>query len=391
MIHYSRSGVYASVKQTLLMPISWPHWLRLPNDRWRANPTVVPYVRSWWRTATWWPSESTEAVQSSLLRILSFAHRERIAVSPLVTNFAFELRGLRRFRYKRFAKRITSGMAWIDAAEQTPGILDEDLTLSLRFATQTGTLTQVYDRLLQHLLKPQGHFRLTALRLMAFNLIFLQIFAFLALFIFSTYDKLLKDLGASKPIAFDILLKVSSFIPPFMALAIIALGLWLLVTMSAKCRRYVNKVRFAVQSRLGLRSNSAQVLHLLAISLEAGRPIEGALSTLARHHFDRNARTKLLYVRNEIELGAEVWTSLQQASFISSLEADAVRLCPGTRSQSWLLHQLADKRELASGKQRTRLGFIAYSLTLLISSLLVLLIGVAHFQILRQIMGVTGF
>ena len=64
--------------------------------------------------------------------------------------------------------------------------------------------------------------------------------------------------------------------------------------------------------------HTADVLEKLGVAIEAGRPIAGALSTLARYHFDPTLRHQLLYIRNEVEQGADVWQSMAAIGLLSA-------------------------------------------------------------------------
>ena len=84
---------------------SFAHWMRFRAARWRLS--------------TWWLSDTLDAMQHSLLRILAVAHRERLELAPLVANLAEEHRGRYRRRLRRLARRLNEGTALVDALEQT--------------------------------------------------------------------------------------------------------------------------------------------------------------------------------------------------------------------------------------------------------------------------------
>jgi type II secretory pathway component PulF len=94
---------------------------------------------------------------------------------------------------------------------------------------------------------------------------------------------------------------------------------------------------------------AADVLQKLSIAVSAGRPISGALSTLARYHFDPRIRHKLLFVRNELEHGADVWQSMAAIRLMTQPEVDLMKSAERAGNQSWALEQLA-----AGNKRRTQ-------------------------------------
>ena len=96
--------------------------------------------------------------------------------------------------------------------------------------------------------------------------------------------------------------------------------------------------------------HAADVLQKLGIASAAGRPIPGALSTLARYHFVPDVRHKLLFVRNEVELGADVFSSMTAVGLLSPPELRLLQTAERVGNRPWVLDQLA-----AVKQRRTRL------------------------------------
>jgi general secretion pathway protein F len=65
------------------------------------------------------------------------------------------------------------------------------------------------------------------------------------------------------------------------------------------------------------------------------------------YHFDRNFRQKLLYARNEVEQGVDVWQSLSDAKLLSVPESYAVASAPSNRVRAWILRRLASVKQSA--------------------------------------------
>ena len=92
-------------------------------------------------------------------------------------------------------------------------------------------------------------------------------------------------------------------------------------------------------------------MNLLSVSLRAGRPLAGALSTLARYHYDTLIRHKLLFVRNEIEQGADIWESMATARLLSTQESRALDCSTSSETRAWSMNQLAKlRRDQVSGR-----------------------------------------
>jgi general secretion pathway protein F len=101
---------------------------------------------------------------------------------------------------------------------------------------------------------------------------------------------------------------------------------------------------------------AADVLQKLGLAVDAGRPISGALSTLARYHFDPTVRHKLLFVRNEVEQGAEVWKSLLAVGLVNDPERRALEAADMLGNRPWTLDQLAVTKRRRTMRRFERLS-----------------------------------
>lgn len=298
-----------------------------------------------WRITPWWPSDSLRIRQLSLLRILRAAFQRRLDPVPLIRNLGAEHRGRYRRILRRLAARISSGTTVVDALEQTPDALSDSMVLALRFASQSGTLTQAYDELLH----PAAH---DAQYLQASVRSFVAYWSIpaLALCVFLTYaytkyvpmlNRFNQDFGTDETYYFPPFRSAVNFfgsLGPALLIAVVILG-WLLT--AGQTRRFLRRSSIGRLFPNVARVRSVEFLRLLASAIDAGRPLPGALSTLARYHFDRGLREKLLYARNEVEQGQDVWVSLADAKLLTKKESAALSSAPTSEVRSWTLRQLA--------------------------------------------------
>lgn len=380
-------GIAERISRVLLWDIGpWLSWLRTL----LTHPLVTFRPRSTWRVATWWPSESASAVQRSLLRILAVAHQERLDLPTLLQNFADEHRGFRRFRLQRLAKRVAAGTPIVDSLEQTPDVLRDQDVLALRFASQSGILTDVYRDLLN---APETDRRLAKAAIIrvvmyaaAMTLAVVLIVSFLGNSVAPKIAQMAEEFGVMVPPSIHTLKLISRWLSDFAWLWILMAGLFLLVFVSGRVRRVFRRGFSDWRARLGLSSRSAELLRLLSLATDAGRPISGALSTLGRYHFDKVIRQRLLFIRNEVEQGAEAWDCLREAKFITSNEADAIRQCSDGKSQAWLLRQLAIARETTTTTRYQRIAAWGQPVIVLIGAAVVSWLSVGHFQFISQLL-----
>jgi type II secretory pathway component PulF len=349
--------------------------------------------RTRWRVTTWWPNESRIVVQKSLLRILIFAHQHQLELPRIVRNFANEHRGLRRLRLLTLSKRLAKGLPLVEAVEQTPGVLNEQNVLALRFASQLGVFNHSFcdqiqssDRDREIAMSGLARVSLYALAMLLVMALYL---GFTGSFIGPRLMGLANEYGMAS--SWPTFLKsVYELGGDYIAWAIGLLGLGTMVLLfSSQARRYLSKRFRRLYSWLGLSSHTAELLALLSHAAEQGRPISGSLSTLARYHYDRLTRQQLLFIRNEVEQGADVWACFCDAKFITDDEASAIRQCPDSRSQGWLLRQLSESRDAIITARYRMLTALAHPLVTIVFALLIGVICFAQFQFLTDLISVT--
>lgn len=342
-----------------------------PGDRVRAP--IWKKTGPTWYLSTWWPGESLDSMQYSLLSLLAVAHEERLDPKPLIAALADEHRGRYRRRLRLLAKRLDSKTTIVPALEKTPYALSDSVVLSLRFGSQSGTLAQTYKQLIDTE-KPQvDEYRTTQSNARGYSAVLAGtmalILTFFMFFIFPTIKKMFDEFELKLPIAFQSLAMFVELVSSsllLVVLAFFALG-WLV--WSYRSRRFFRRqVADRVLGRSSL-LRSSQLLRMLSVAVEAGRPLAGSLSTLAKYHFDKNIRQRLLSARNEVEQGVPAWTSLVDAKIISPDEFQALSASSSSRDQSWTLRQLATvKQAISDQRVLVRTAFIQPIVILIFAS-----------------------
>ena len=359
----------------------------VPGDRGRA-----PFWKKagpTWFLSTWWPGESLDSMQYSLLSLLAIAHEERLDPKPLIAALADEHRGRYRRRLRLLAKRLDSKTTIVPALEKTPYALSDNVVLSLRFGSQSGTLTQTYEQLIESE-KPlvgesrttQGNARGYWAVLAGTMALMLTCFTF---FIFPTFKRMFDEFELKLPIAFQRLLMFGELVSSNLLLVILAcFGLgWSIWSYSSR-RFFRREVADRVMGRSSL-LRSSQLLRMLSVAVEAGRPLAGSLSTLAKYHFDKDIRQRLLSARNEVEQGVPAWTSLVDAKIISPDEFQALSGSASSRDQSWTLRQLATvKQAISNQRVIVRTAFI-HPIVILIFASVVLWICFSFLSVLANL------
>lgn len=339
---------------------SWfPTFRRLANKR---IPFPIP---------TLWPWRTGAARRRSLLRLIAAGIEEKLPLGPLVEVWAADERGPQKYRVERLARLLNDGTPLPDAVEQVPGVLRDEDVLAIRFDAQSGTQTAAVRELLDESAMSSNRpprVRNSILYLGTILLIGFVLVSFLQFKIVPEFNKILEEFDQDPPSAFEWSIRLSNVFARYWwvgALAALAL-VW--SAFSAGPGRFI---RYAILGRFfePLRElRAADVLQKLGIATGAGRPVPGALSTLARYHFDPTTRHKLLFVRNEVEQGADVWQSMNAVELLTQPEVRLLTTAERVGNRPWALKQLAWGK-----RQRTERGLERLSQLLL--PVLVLVLG----------------
>ena len=128
---------------------------------------------------------------------------------------------------------------------------------------------------------------------------------------------------------------------------------------------------------------------MIAIASNAGRPMAGALSTLARYHFDSTLRNKLSFVRNEMEQGANLWQSMSAVDLLTDADVRALNLAERLGNRTWVLTQLANAKNRRAIRRLDYASQLVLPAVVLLMGLFVLFQALALFTPLTNI--IRGF
>jgi type II secretory pathway component PulF len=133
---------------------------------------------------------------------------------------------------------------------------------------------------------------------------------------------------------------------------------------------------------------AADVLQKLRVAATAGRPIPGALSTLARYHFDPATRHELLVVRNDLEQGMPVWPSMSAAGLLSSPESNLLVVAERQGSPAWALEQLVEVKQQRVARRLERAGeFLLPAIVLLMAMLVIFQVSLIFVPLITLLEG----
>ncbi|WP_254512297.1 type II secretion system F family protein [Anatilimnocola floriformis] len=323
-----------------------------------------------------WPWTTTFAQQRALLRLIAVAQEENLPLAPLLEQWADDESGLQQFRVRRLARLIAGGRSVADAAEAVPGVLRDEDILTLRFDAQSGTRTAAVRASLVHPaavgFQAWQYFRSMFIYFGTVLPISLALILFGQLRILPRLDRIFSDFGRRRPAIFA--WSVNS-LEPYSNLLLISALLLLIVIIWLFSTRMGRLLRWSLAGSLFrfLREwRAADVLQKLQVAASAGRPIPGALSTLAQFHPDPKLRHELLVVRNDVEQGLPVWQSMSQVGLLSPAEANLIVVAEQQGSPTWALEQLVEVKQRRVAARLEKVGeFLLPAFVLLMAGLVI--------------------
>jgi type IV pilus assembly protein PilC len=322
------------------------------------------------------------------MRLIAVGIEEKLPLAPLLEAWSADQRGVQRYRVLRVVNLLSRGASLADALEQVPGVLHEDEILAIRFDAQSGTVTttireNVDEESAKSPERPTG-FRSTIMYVCTVMLLGLPVVVFIQMKIMPKLNGILHEYGMGMPRVTEWSVQLARAFESYGWLAILAVIVFLSSMLFASPGRLLRRAaRRLFDPFSDLRS--ADLLRKLAIATGAGRPMAGALSTLARYHFDSAIRHKLLFVRNEMEQGADLWQSMNDVDLIKSPEVRVMDLAERVGNRSWALTQLAYGKRQRATRRLERLSQFLLPVAVLLMGLFVLIQVLAVFVPVIQI------
>ncbi|MEO0529609.1 MAG: type II secretion system F family protein [Planctomycetota bacterium] len=342
-------------------------------------------------TAVFGPARATRAQRRSLLRLVASAAENRLPLAGTIDALADEERGRQRKRLIRLAESLRSGVALPDALERQPTLLGEEERLMVRFASESGTLAPTIRRSLERTSDESSVTGGNAYRIAAYGLLLvfvgLPIAIFVQMVLTSEMIYIYYDFGLEPPPLLQVNQLLSEWIAPACIVWLVALLAVLWLRLFDWPFGYVRRVLLPRLSKSFRDRQIATVLRTLGDSAQSGRPIAGAVATLARYHYDPQLRNQLLYLRNELGLGADLWSTLSAEGGLTECEQAALVAADRLGTRGWTLAALADARRRRADTRQACRSAIALPLVVLVFGAFVTVQALGVFSFLARLIG----
>lgn len=328
--------------------------------------------------------------QDTLLRLLCIAADNGLPPAEVAVAFANDCFGRRRRRLQQFANRLTSGSTLGDAIELTPRLLPDRAITAVRFGSEMGTFSASLRVAAEEMdtATEDAVQRVTDTLVYVLTITFFAtvVLSFLLIKIVPTLVAILNDFEMPTPPMTQLLIEVSAGLAEFSLLFVLLFLLLIWLVATGRVNRSLRSGWLSRVLRIENHSSTAAVLSQLAITKEAGRPLDAAISTLARHHHSPRARRSLVRTRDAIDEDQSIWNALANQGLVSRAEAEALEISTRVGNTPWVLRQMVAMRRRLAGR---RLQIISQLLMPLCVTLLAFVVAFVALAIAFPIFQVT--
>jgi type II secretory pathway component PulF len=328
--------------------------------------------------------------QDSLLVILAIAAEGNMPLAPTVAAFADQYKGNYRRRIMNLAAKLDSGRSVPEALEGVRRVVSRDALLLARVGDQTGRLPQALRMAASSRSSQLPIWTAIATRiayLLALLFVMQTICGFMLYFIIPKFEAIFKDFGVPLPLSTIWMIEGSHFIVKygFFTAWIPPLELLLLIFLPFSFAGWVNyDVPFF--DRFLKRRHMALVLRALSLVVEAGKPIEVGLTTLASHYPTLWVRRELIKVDDQVQLG-ELWISaLERQGIIQTSDAQVLISASEVGNLAWALRELAETSERRLAFRFQAVIQTLFPLVVLGLGMVVMFLAVAFFSPLVKLL-----
>jgi protein transport protein HofC len=296
-----------------------------------------------------WFHQARASRQAALLSVLAIATEKKLALVPMLDAFADDSRFGWRHSVRDLSDMLQSGASLPDALEAVPGLLPPEAVLAARVGAESGTVGAAL-RLAAKKLAPRREMVMSSpgsvvLYLVFLTLIMFQIISGIMIYIVPKFQKIFADFGTELPVLTQTIIEASDFVATFgiLFIPVVFAAMWFAVVYAAAAGRGAMPLTgpFKILLQMVPRIATGDILRNLSVVVAAGRPLAGALTTMAGFHPTPSIRRRIAAVADDVDQGHDCWKSLNEAGLIKRREAALLASAERVGNLDWALRQLA--------------------------------------------------
>lgn len=294
--------------------------------------------------------------QAALLSLMAIATERRLPLAPILDAFADDSKTGWRRRIRDLSDMLQSGASLPDALEAVPGLLPDRVVMSIRVGAESGAVVPALKLAAEQLspgrpssmASPSGI--LTYLSVLA--IVMVAIISYMMIEIVPKLARIFEGFGTELPELTQFIIAASQSAATYGVLAVpLLIGLGYLASVLVDFAEASGHGPFPFTGpftgpskwllRIMPRIASGGILRSLSIAVAAGRPLAGALSTMAGTHPVPVVRRRISRVADDVERGHDCWQSMLATGLIGRREATLLEAAERAGNLDWALRQVA--------------------------------------------------
>ena len=344
--------------------------------------------------------------QDALVGVIAIAAGREMPLAPGIEAFADQTGWNSGRRARSLATLLDQGWALADAVEALPRTVSRPARVLIRAGSNLGALAPALHEVATSRARHQPALRAVVGRLAYLfwmGLIGQAIVAFVAYFIVPKFEAIFKDFGIELPAITQFVsgsfrslgsLGTGIGLSELAIFLLLRFGIWFaelaLVVLLILELTGRGLGPFTPFSWLTRRRDAALILRALALAVDAGRPIDPTVETLAETFPSRSIRRRLRRATRDLANGEPWVDSLRLAGLLTRSEAGVLDAASRAGNLAWALREVASLGE-RRWADRLQVGSqLAFFAAMLMAGALVFLIAVAYFLPLIELISKLG-
>jgi protein transport protein HofC len=326
---------------------------------------------------------------------MAIAAERGMPLAPAIAAFATQSWGRTRQHLLLLAESLDSGVSLSRSIRSVPKLLPEDAALLARFGEENGVLPQALRASLaarSGFLPAASSIASRITYLLVVLLTMQTIGGFLTYFVLPKFEAIFKDFNIPLPGATRLIADLFYSGGWFFALAfvLVVAEVTLILLLSMRTLGWT-RLRIPGLGRFFRRRHQALILRALSLVIAERKPIEPALTSLARHYPTPWVRSRLLNAEEDVHDGEDWRIALRREGLIRD-EDDALLAAAQTSGNlPWAMRELADTSDRRAIVHLQAAIQLFYPLGIVTLGSFVALVAMAYFgPLIRIIEKLTG-
>lgn len=288
--------------------------------------------------------------QAQLLWLLAVAVEKQLPLADEVEAYADDSRGRWRYKLLQLAELLRSGASLPVALDRVRGLLSPNALLAVRVGAASGTLAKTLrvaaDAFTTRKATTAGSPNSILLYTFVLFWVMAAIVSFIMIYIIPKFKKIFEDFGTELPSLTILVIDLSDTVVTY-SLLLVPLMLFLM-WMVAVChvalvtRQVPRAGPFGLLGALLPRLFVPDILRMLVVIVEAGRPLPGAFTTLSTAHPNKAMRRRLGRIADRLLDGSDTWRVLAHDGLLTNREAAVLDSAQRVGNLPWALGEMAN-------------------------------------------------